>query len=274
MLLKIQLCFLLFGFLLRSQAQQQELTKYKWEILPTTHLVPLYTADSRAHRLSIQKPFDSRGYIGSMGGIFPLASLSNGKQKLQFSAASSVYTTLKRWDSRGQLVNIDFFVDVFIDLELNKHFSLRSGAGHTSQHLSDDALQAGLVPINFVRDYYQAFVNYKNAQYHLFTYGGIIYNHNFKTTADISGMSILQLGLEHSPINWGTCNFIYYAGDIKFREESNFGNSLNLQLGYKYATENSRVFRLAVNYFNGLSEVGQTYRQLNEQATISLYFDF
>jgi hypothetical protein len=46
----------------------------KWTILPESHIVPLFTADSRAHRLSIQKPISDNGYIASMGGIFPIFS--------------------------------------------------------------------------------------------------------------------------------------------------------------------------------------------------------
>lgn len=258
----------------KSKAQQPINQKYQYELLPQKHIVPLYTADSRAHRLSIQKPFDSRGYIGSMGGIFPVVSITNTKQKLQFSVASTLYTTLNRWTNRGQVVNVDFFVDLFLDFQLNENFSLRSGMGHTSQHLSDDALQAGLVPINYVRDYYQVFVNYKNNTYRFFTYGGITYNHNFKTTADISGFSILQVGLEHSPIKWGNHNFIYYAADFKFRQESNFASTTNFQLGYKYALENSHVFRLAINQFNGITEIGQNYKQSATFNTVGLYFDF
>ncbi len=258
----------------KSNAQQSLTQKYQYELLPQKHIVPLYTADSRAHRLSIQKPFDSRGYIGSMGGIFPVASISNTKQKLQFSVASTVYTTLNRWTNRGQVINVDFFVDLFLDFQLNENFSLRSGMGHTSQHLSDDATQAGLVPINYVRDFYQIFVNYKNTSHRFFTYGGITYNHNFKTTTNISGFSILQVGLEHSPIKWGNHNFLYYAADFKFREESNFASTNNFQLGYKYALENSHVLRLAINQFNGLTEIGQNYKQSTTFNTIGLYFDF
>lgn len=263
-----------FLFLNIAFSQDSSSIKFSYKILPDEHIVPLYTADSRAHRLSIQKPTDSRGYIGSMGGIFPLASLTKFDKIFQFSVAASSYLTLNRWTNRGQVVNVDFFVDIFLDFKIDENFSLRSGGGHTSQHLSDDALLAGMIPINYVRDYYQLFVNYKSNNTRFFTYGGLIYNHNFKTNIDYSGKSMLQFGFEHSPVKFYKNNYLYYAYDVKFREEFNFSTTNNLQIGLKYATPQKRTCRLAFNYFSGLSEIGQTYQLKNDFKTVGLYFDF
>lgn len=271
---KIAWLFFIFSFPTFVKSQDSCGLKYNFQLLPQSHIVQLYTADSRAHRTSVQKPINSRGYIGSMGGVFPVASISHLNQKIQFSVASSAYLTLNRWTNKGQVVNVDFFVDMLFDLQINNNFSLRTGGGHTSQHLSDDAIQVGMISINYVRDYYLLFLNYNSNKKQFYAYGGITYNHNFKTTIDYSRFSIFQLGFEHSPIKWQKNNYIYYAFDLKFREESNFATSNNFQIGYKYALPMKKTSRVAFNYFTGLSEVGQTYKAISDFTTLGIYFDF
>lgn len=268
--------FFLFVYTTHYSAQAQSVadSSIQCTLLPDTHIVPLFTADSRAHRLSIQKPFDNRGYVGGMGGIFPLAAISTHKKTAQLSVASTLYTTLQRWTDHGIILNADFFVDLFLDIQLNNRFSIRTGAGHTSQHLSDDALGAGYVPINYVRDYYQAFGIYQLAKYRFMGYGGVVFNHNFKTTYDISKKFMFQLGFEHSPVKFKVNNYLYWAADVKFREEFDYGTTQNYQVGYKYGVATKHVFRFALNYSKGYEERGQFYTKKRELTTVGLFFDF
>jgi hypothetical protein len=254
---------------------QTDSAQIKWSILPTNHLVPLFTADSRAHRLSLQKPFTDNGYIGSMGGIFPVVTVSKNNKAFQLSVASTVYTTLRKWTDRGRLLNIDFFVDFFGDVKLNEHWALRTSIGHTSQHLSDDAIiDEGKKPINYTRDYAQFFGDYQNPRYRFRVYGGLTYNGNFKTTKSYGVVLMPQIGFEHSPIKWLLHNYLYYAADIKFRGENNYKTIQNYQIGYKYSIEKIRAFRFALNYSRGLDERGQFYTQTRNFATLGIFFDF
>jgi hypothetical protein len=259
---------------LSLSAQESDSLLRTWKILPDTHIVPLFTADSRSHRLSIQKPFNDNGYIGSMGGIFPVVSTTKNNRTLQLSAASTVYTTLRRWTDRGRLINIDFFVDIFFDVRFNKHWALRTGVGHTSQHFSDDAIQDGLRPINYTRDYGQVFGVYTSASGRFLAYGGWIFNHSFKTTRNLSPISIFQLGFEHSPVKWLDNNYLFYGADIKFRGENDYRTIRNYQAGYKYARPGKHTLRCAVNYSTGLDERGQFYTSNRDLLTLGLFFDF
>jgi hypothetical protein len=265
---------LLIAGVAKTMAQQDSSSK-KWDILPDKHIVPLFTADGRAHRLSLIKPFNDNGYIGSMGGIFPLVAFTKNKHTLQFSAASTVYTTLRKWTDRGRLINVDFFVDFFLDLKLNEQWALRGGIGHTSQHLTDDAIQdLGLVPIQYTRDYGQLFGVYTNTKYRLLCYGGWIFNGNLKTTINMGAVSMFQLGFEHAPIKWFDHNYIYYAADLKFRGESDYRTIHSAQLGYKYAHAGKHTFRFAAGYTGGMDERGQFYKQRRDFGTLGMYFDF
>lgn len=257
----------------KTMAQQDSSSK-KWEILPDRHIVPLFTADARAHRISLQKPLNDNGYIGSMGGIFPLVSFTKNKRTLQFSAATTAYTTLRKWTNRGRLVNVDFFVDFYLDLKLNTHWALRSGIGHTSQHLTDDAIQEGLVPIQYTRDYGQLFGVYTSTKHRLLCYGGWIFNGNLKTNVNMGSVSMFELGFEHAPLKWFENNYLYYAADVKFRGESDYRTIQNYQVGYKYAHAGKHTFRFAAGYTTGMDERGQFYTQTRDFASLGMFFDF
>jgi hypothetical protein len=247
--------------------------------MPEKHLIPLFTADSRAHRLSICNVTGSREFIGSMGGIFPVLNVGNKKnQLLQFSVASTLYTTLMRYQNGGALLNTDFFVDIFIDMKLSDRFLLRTGAGHTSQHLSDDAVKK-YTDINYVRDYLQLYGVYQLPKQKGMIYGGIIFNHNLKVTDafnayDLSNTPMFQFGFEHIPFQICKNGYFYWAGDIKFRGEVNYGSTKNIQAGIKLMNENKRTMRLAANYGWGYDERGQFYSQTRDYFFYGLYFDF
>lgn len=272
---KVQLILLLLSLSVESQAQSADSTKLTWTMLPETHLVPLFTADSRAHRLSIQKPFNDNGYIGSMGGVFPIFSATNSKHIFQFSVASTVYTTLRRWTDRGRLINVDFFVDFFGDLKLSENWSIRTGIGHTSQHLSDDAIQdEGINAINYTRDYGQLFGVYTHTKNMFRVYGGLTYHTTFKTTENRGNVLIPQIGYEQSVLKWKQHNYLYYAFDIKFRGELDYRTTQNYQIGYKFSMPYKHTLRFAINHSQGLDERGQFYTQTRNFTTFGFFFDF
>lgn len=253
---------------------QTDSSTFRWKFLPESHLVPIFTADARSHHLSIAKPTNDNGYNASMGGVFPLIAYNRKEQSVQFSAASTLYTTLRRWTDHGLVVNADYFVDFFLDFKLNKHWTIRSGIGHTSQHLVDDAIQAGMAPIQYTRDYSQLFGVYTNQRYQLMTYGGMVRNDNLKTNKDFGIVWMFQLGFEHAPIHWFEKNFIYYAADWKFRGESNYQTIQNYQIGYRYGNWGQHVFRFAAVYTTGMDERGQFYQNKRDFFSMGTYFDF
>ena len=252
--------------------------KSHFKLMPASHLVPLFTADSRAHRLSITNVIGTGEFIGSMGGIFPVARFNKFNKTFQLSAASTLYTTLVRKFIGGALINTDFFVDIFLDMKVNDRLYLRSSTGHTSQHLSDDAAHK-YSDINYVRDYIQLFGIYHFPKQKAFVYGGIIFNHNLKTTNDtqafdLSGRPSFQLGLEHTPFHISRTGYAYWAADIKFKGEVDFGTTENIQLGVKWISEDKRAIRIALNYGFGYDERGQFYTQKREYVYCGVYLDF
>jgi hypothetical protein len=243
--------------------------------LPESKMVATFTADTRANRLSFQRNFDEISYTASMGGIFPILNINKGKFNSQLSAAGSTYLTLARQNGAGSVKNVDFFGDIFLDIQLSKLSVLRLGTGHSSQHLSDDAIIAGAAFKNYAKDYHQVLYILKLKKWGLQAYGGLHYNYNFKTQGDISGKTMVQLGFEQWP--FAKRNYLrnlYYGCDLKLREEHNFATTFNLQFGYKMVNQNGKALRIALDYTEGMDERGY-YQPTNRNfAHMGIYFDF
>ncbi|OYU95744.1 MAG: hypothetical protein CFE21_11440 [Bacteroidetes bacterium B1(2017)] len=271
---------LVFG---SNQALAQDSTKTRVVFEPLSNkLIPIFTADSRAHRLSFQKNFDQTSYTASMGGVFPFMNISKKKLFIQLSAAGSTYLTLARQNHAGSVQNIDFFGDLFCDIKISHLVNLRLGTGHTSQHLSDDALIAGNPFKNYAKDYHQLMLVYTPSKKfekieptpnYLFFYGGISYAYNFKTYTDISNKILVQTGFEHMPLTFKNRMGLYYGADIKWRQENNYAYTLNTQIGIKSFNNWGKSMRLAIDYTLGTDERGYYQPTKRNFAHLGVYFD-
>lgn len=269
---KVWYCLLLI--LLPSIGVALDPPKQKPKFLPKRKFITTFTADSRAHRLSIAKNFDQNSWTASMGGIMPVLNFNLGNLPLQWSAAGSTWLTLQRANGAGAVINNDFFADTWVDAALTQNWYMRLGTGHSSQHLSDDALLLGLPFGNYAKDYHFMGMVYKNKKYHLQSYALSYYNYNFKTSADISGKFLFQLGFEHAPFIFRNAHQFYYAADIKLREEHRFEPTFNIQIGYKVTDEEDSALRIALDQSIGKEERGSFMYQNRNFARLAIYIDF
>lgn len=228
----------------------------KWVWVPNTKATGIFTADARAHRLSFERNLGENSYTASMGGFFPVASLYWKGKHFQMSASGATYITLVRRIQSGTVQNSDYFGDLILDGWIHPDWGFRIGMGHTSQHLSDDAITSGLPFKNYAKDYATVYACYRNKKLQTFAYAGGSYAYNFKTASNISGKWMLQAGFEQALWKMGSHQAFYLAGDIKFREELNFSFGSNLQAGYRFKRSSGRLLRLAVNRSDGIDERG------------------
>lgn len=244
--------------------------------LPIEKRASVFSADGNAHRISYNKLTNRGSLIGSMGGIFPVANVRILDTDAQISLASSIYTFLNNAGIRFQVVNVDFFVDVYADISLSPLSTLRIGGGHTSQHLSDDAFESlGFTrSVNYARDYYQLFLIRRIPAIRGFVYGGAYYTHSFLIDTRIDGQWLLQAGGEflnttvYGPVQ------CYAAFDIKLRGELEYGSTQSYQAGFKIANSALTSVRLAYTFRTGVEERGQFYDQRNDYHMIGMFFDF
>jgi hypothetical protein len=244
--------------------------------LPKQKYVSAFTANGNEHRISYNKLMNRNSLIGSMGGIFPMANIYFNGLDAQLSIASSIYTFLNSAGLRFQVVNVDFFVDMYADVKLSPQTTVRIGWGHTSQHLVDDAFESlGYVKsVNYARDFYQLFLIHQIPLIKGFVYGGTYYNYSFLIDKRIDGKFLFEAGGEflNVPI-CGAVNF-YSAVDIKLRSELAYGSTQSYQAGVKIQSESLNAIRVAYTYRTGIEERGQFYNQRNTYQTIGMFFDF
>jgi hypothetical protein len=250
----------------------------RFEVLPQ-RMVSTYTADARSHRLMLQKSTKDLAFFGSMGGYFPTLNAAIWGKTIQFSVGASTHLSLKRYVHHGEVLNVDFFADFLADLQMNDNWYLRTGFGHTSQHISDDAISIGIPVKNYVKDYIQLQTIHKLFKQKMVLYGGLYYLHNFKIgenniARDLSKKIMLQIGTEVDVYRITPTIVTYVAADVKFRQEFDFANTHALQAGLKINPKQNKTLRLAYNYLGGYEERGFLYNQKNHLHTIGLYFDF
>lgn len=269
------LAFLIF-FSSISFSQSSHENKFSLELLPSKHIAPLFTANTTEHRITISKIFEVNKYIGGMGGRFPLALAKYEGITGQLVIASTGYVHLRRTPGHLQVETIDFFVDFFVDIVLNKEWTIRSGFGHTSQHFVDDAFEilGYKNSINYVRDYFKIFVLKKTDILKGFLYAGTYYNYHFIINTPTKNKMIYEFGGEVLNTNLTDVIIIYVACDIKIHGELHYGTTQNYQIGIKIGEEYGHTLRLAYNYRTGLEERGQFYNQRVRWNTLGLYFDF
>lgn len=244
--------------------------------LPREKYAPVFTADGNSHRISYNKLTDRGSLIGSMGGVIPLANFRYETLDAQISLASSVYTHLNNAGVRYQVVNVDFFVDVYADIRLSRSWTLRIGGGHTSQHLSDDAFESlGFTrSVNYARDYYQLFTVHQMPAAGGFVYGGTYYTHSFLIDRRIDGQWLFQAGGEFINTRLYGPLHAYAAVDIKLRGELEYGSTQSYQAGLKISGDSFSALRLSYTFRTGLEERGQFYDQRIRRHMIGLFFDY
>lgn len=248
------------------------------ELLPNT-LVSAFAADARSHRILILKDINNTEYTLGFGGKYAIANTSYQNKTLQFSIAATIFSGLARYKQSGQTIYVDYLVDFFADIKLTPNFMLRSSYGHTSHHLSDDALALGYVPKNYAKDYVQLHAVHYLLKKRVMIYEGICHFHNFKignagVAQNLSGNSLLQTGFELDAIKLNVLHSFFIAADLKLRQELNWGNTRSVMLGYKLKIPSQKNLRIAYQHINGYAESGQFYNMKLKYNTIGVYVEF
>lgn len=242
--------------------------------LPEKKFVPLFTASGTEHRISYNKQLTRGSFIGSMGGIFPLADIRYDDLLCQVSAAGSIYTTLQNAGIKFKVTDVNFYVDLFFDVPLSAETAVRAGWGHTSHHLADDAMVPGAAPVNYARDYYDLFVVQKLSLVNGFVYGGTYWSYSFLIDRNVGRKILPEFGGEGIIVELYDTVVLYGAADFKFHGELKYGSTQSYQAGFKSQNERLRTLRLAYTYRTGIEERGQFYNQRTVFHTVGIFFDF
>jgi hypothetical protein len=262
----------IFLFLLFLNLSNIVYSQTEFKIFPEEKIYHNYYADAISHQFSLLKDFGSNEWYGGIGTDKPLLTFKIDNNVYQFTAAATVFSTLKITPPHIQVFTADYLVDFFFDRQLGDDFILRFNWGHLSAHFVDDGiLQLNESSINYVRDYVglqaEKLIDILNSKaYAAFTY-------NFHNEPRKNKHTRLQLGFDaRKKISQ---NFLlYFAFDFKMKAEVNNGTTKAFQIGLKYPPLGDSSIRLSYTFRTGYDERGQLYDETSSRNILGLYFDF
>ncbi len=243
------------------------------QFLPDNKIISALSASGTEHRISYNKFFEKGLFVGSMGGRFPIANFYLNNWMCQISAASSIYTTLENAGVKYNVTNVDFYVDVDFDIPLYQETIIRSGWGHTSHHLVDDAIAEGRTAINYARDFYKIFLFQNFPGSNGFVYGGITWTYSFLINKNIGRKIMPEVGGDITLFSFNANSALYAAADIKFRGELNYASTQSCQAGIKIQNKTLRAVKIAYTFRTGAEERGQFYNERIQYQTLGIFFD-
>jgi hypothetical protein len=244
------------------------------QLFPDTQYVPVFSADGTAHLMSLETLELTRKFKASMGTLFPVADINLFGIVSQLSAGGSVHFEV-RHAGQAHIVSDEYYIDyVIIDIPLAQKYFLRIAGGHTSHHLSDNWYEELHLSsaFHYARDYVKLFCVYHAAN-SLFFYAGVNYGYIVTIKQRITKPWHLQAGGEVCITRMWDVVQLYYAGDVKMRQEADFAATISHQIGFKFTSDNARNLRAAFQLRYGLDERGQFFPQHRMLSTVGIYFD-
>lgn len=254
-----------------SSTAEDSSRAFHW--FPDRPLFPRLVADGTAQQMSLSKDLDSKRIVGSIGGLQRLFGTTVANVPLQFSVGATVYGNFIRQPNVLDVVTVDFFVDLPLDIRVTDNLTLRTGWGNYSAHLADDGIEAlGRHSINYAKDYIPLFLAFDLPQIHGYIYGGA--RIDYFTIPVRNGNVVLEGGSEFGNLLVTRGMSLYGAIDIKVRQEISWGSTQSYQVGVRFLSIGPRDIRLAYTYRTGADERGQFYNQPLTSSLVGLFLDF
>ena len=66
----------------------------------------------------------------------------------------------------------------------------------------------------------------------------------------------------------------FFAINGHLRQENDFGCNLDIQTGWQWRGRGGHLFRLGMQYFNGMSDQYQFFNQFEEQIGVGVWYDY
>lgn len=243
-------------------------------LFPDSQYVPAFSADGTSHVMSLETIELTRKFKASMGTIFPVADVHLFGAVAQLSAGGSVHFEVSP-AGQAHILSDEYYIDyLIIDIPLAQKYFLRFAGGHTSHHLSDNWYEELHLSsaFHYARDYVKLYCVYTDAN-RLLLYAGANYGYIVTIKHRIAKPWHLHAGGEIGIAQLWDAIQLYYAGDVKVRQEADFSATISHQIGFKFTTDNSRNLRAAFQFRYGLDERGQFFPQHRRLSTVGIYFD-
>jgi hypothetical protein len=251
---------------------------WTWQYLPDGLLYKSYLAGGREPRFSSQMVHEKNAgwlwdvTLGARAGILRYGTLNSPwPEGWQIDIEGAAFPRLNLEHERD-LDTVDFRFGVPLTVQRGP-WQAKFGYYHLSSHLGDELMvrNHSLDRINYVRECIIMGVGffwnpdlrlYGEAGYAFYTDGG-------------SKPWEFQFGIDYSPIEptrqWPAP---FYAINARIRQEIDYSGNMTVQTGMQWRGQSGRLFRIGMQYFNGMSDMAQFFREHEQQIGLGLWYDF
>jgi len=251
---------------------------WTWQILPTGFMYKPNLADVHEYRFGTQwSHYRNEGWmwestIGARAGIVRYGtSDALMPQGWQWDFEGAVFPKLNTTGDRD-LVGDDFRLGIPVTMRQGP-FEMKFGYCHLSSHIGDEyLLKHWTFPrINYVREsLILGFAMYLNPSLRLYSEAGWA----FYTDGGAEPWEF-QFGLDYSsPEPTGLAGSPFFALNTHLRQENNYSGSFTMMTGWQWRGQTGHLFRLGMQYFNGMSEQYQFFRKFEESIGAGLWYDY
>lgn len=247
----------LFLFVLQTIGPVSFAAAQSFVIFPKDPLISVFPADPSAHRMKIGNIPGKKDMRASLGGVIPLATISN--RRWQLSSAASVQFGIHP-SGQAEIVSMEYYVDyAVLDYAISNQYFLRALVGHTSHHLSDTEFEKRQLSqsLNYSRDYVAAYAIYTRPSGQLF-YAGANFGYVFHLEGKEKKRWQWHFGGETVLFQWSKMEW-YTSFDSRWYQEAGFQFANHYQFGTKHRWAHGRTIRAAYQFRHGLDERGQFF---------------
>jgi hypothetical protein len=251
---------------------------WSWQLMPDSLLYQAYLAGGRESRMaSLWIHEKDRGWMWD-------AALGGHVGILRYGTVNSPWPEGWQMDVEGAAfprLNLEEDRDVdSVDFRFGIPLTTRRGPWqtklayyHISSHLGDEFMvrNHSLDRINYVRDCIVFGVGFfLNPDLRLYSEAGYGFN-----TDGGSQPWEFQFGIDYSPLEptFRTAS-PFFAINGRIREEVDYGGNFTVQTGLQWRGQSGHLIRFGLQYFNGLSDLYQFFRDHEEQIGMGLWYDF
>jgi hypothetical protein len=251
---------------------------WTWQYLPDGILYKSYLAGDREPRFAGQWIREKNAgwlwdvALGGRAGIVRYGTMNSPRPEgWQIDIEGAAFPRLNIEHERD-LDAVDFRFGIPITVQRGP-WQAKFGYYHLSSHMGDEYLVRNntLDRINYVREtmifgvgyfWNPALRFYSEAGWAFYTDGG-------------SQPWEFQFGFDYSPIEptrqWPSP---FFAINAHLHQEVDYSGNMTVQTGMQWRGQSGRLFRIGLQYLNGMSNMAQFYNRFEEQVGMGIWYDF
>ena len=252
---------------------------WSWQVVPPGLMYKSYLAGNREPRLGSQLVYERNlgwtwdATVGGRAGILRYGTDNDfWPQGWQLDVEGAAFPRLDL-EHNEDLTSVDFRGGI-LSTTRQGPWETKFGFYHISSHLGDEFLirnYPGFTRLNYVRESLVAGVAaYLSPSLRVYSEAGWA----FQEDGGAKPWEF-QFGADFSPPEpTGPQGAPFLAINGHLRQENDFGGNVTVQTGWQWRGRSGHLFRVGMQYFNGMSDQGQFYNTFEEQIGFGLWYDY